>query len=105
MADQLTNRTFPADVSNIASASSAVAHVRTAAAARSLDTAPLQAVQSILDRAITSGHGGDSYARPAQFSFRPAARTPRFRRQDNHGPPRPLLGFRAPPGAGDGHGA
>jgi 3-hydroxyisobutyrate dehydrogenase-like beta-hydroxyacid dehydrogenase len=67
VAEQLTTGTFAADVSSIASAGSAVAHVHAAAAARGIDTAPLQAVQSIIDRAITSGHGGDSYARLAQL--------------------------------------
>jgi 3-hydroxyisobutyrate dehydrogenase-like beta-hydroxyacid dehydrogenase len=66
-ADQLTAGTFAAGVSSIASAGSAVAHVRDAAAARGVDTAPLQAVQSIIDRAISAGYGGDSYARLAQL--------------------------------------
>ncbi|MBM0232238.1 NAD(P)-dependent oxidoreductase [Micromonospora sp. STR1_7] len=65
-ADQLTSGTFAADVSTIASAGSAVAHVRDAAAARGVDPAPLQAVQSIIERAVAAGHGGDSYARLAQ---------------------------------------
>jgi hypothetical protein len=65
-ADQLTAGTFAADTSSIASAGSAVAHVYAAAAARGIDTAPLQAVQSIIDRAIAAGYGGDSYARLAQ---------------------------------------
>lgn len=66
-ADQLTGGTFAADVSSIASAGSAIAHVREAAAMRGVDTAPLQAVQSIIDRAIAAGYGGDSYARLAQL--------------------------------------
>ena len=37
------------------------------AAARGVDTAPLQAVQSIVDRAISAGHGDGSYARPARL--------------------------------------
>ncbi|MET8250344.1 NAD(P)-binding domain-containing protein [Micromonospora sp. NPDC005197] len=65
-ADQLTSGTFAADISTIASAGSAVAHVRDAAAARGVDPAPLEAVQSIIDRAIAAGHGGDSYARLVQ---------------------------------------
>jgi 3-hydroxyisobutyrate dehydrogenase-like beta-hydroxyacid dehydrogenase len=66
-ADQLTAGTFAADVSSIASAGSAVAHVRAAAAARGVEAAPLRAVQSIIDRAVAAGHGGDSYARLAQL--------------------------------------
>jgi 3-hydroxyisobutyrate dehydrogenase-like beta-hydroxyacid dehydrogenase len=66
-ADQLTAGSFTADVSSIASAGSAVAHVRDAAAARGIDTAPLRAVQSIIDRAVAAGHGGDGYARLAQL--------------------------------------
>ncbi|MFJ6164104.1 NAD(P)-dependent oxidoreductase [Micromonospora orduensis] len=65
-AGQLTSGTFAADVSTIASAGSAVAHVRDAAVARGVDPAPLQAVQSIIERAIAAGHGGDSYARLVQ---------------------------------------
>lgn len=66
-ADQLAAGRFPADVSSIASASSAVAHVSAAAAARGIDTTPLQAVQRIIGRAEAAGYGGDSYARLAQF--------------------------------------
>ncbi|GIH15134.1 NAD(P)-dependent oxidoreductase [Rugosimonospora africana] len=66
-ADQLAAGRFPADVSSIASANSAVAHVSAAAAARGIDTAPLEAVQRIIGRAAAAGHGGDSYARLAQF--------------------------------------
>ncbi|MEU4401213.1 NAD(P)-dependent oxidoreductase [Micromonospora orduensis] len=65
-AGQLTSGTFAADVSTIASARSAVAHVRDAAVARGVDPAPLQAVQSIIERAIAAGHGDDSYARLVQ---------------------------------------
>ncbi|MET8278676.1 NAD(P)-binding domain-containing protein [Micromonospora sp. NPDC005174] len=65
-ADQLTSGSFAADISSIASAGSAVAHVRDAAAVRGVDPAPLQAVQSIIERAIAAGHGGDSYARLAR---------------------------------------
>ncbi|WP_433128667.1 NAD(P)-dependent oxidoreductase [Micromonospora sp. CA-240977] len=65
-ANHLTSGTFTADVSTIASAGSAVAHVRDAAAARGVDPAPLQAVHSIIERAIAAGHGGDSYARLVQ---------------------------------------
>ncbi|MEV4716868.1 NAD(P)-binding domain-containing protein [Micromonospora noduli] len=65
-AEQLTSGTFTADVSSIASAGSAVTHVVDAAAARGIETAPLRAVQSIIDRAVAAGHGGDSYARLAE---------------------------------------
>ncbi|WIM93583.1 NAD(P)-binding domain-containing protein [Actinoplanes oblitus] len=65
-ADQLSTGSFSADVSSIASAGSAIAHVRAAASARDLDTAPLRAVQSIIDRAVAAGYGDDSYARLAQ---------------------------------------
>ncbi|WP_433460109.1 NAD(P)-dependent oxidoreductase [Micromonospora sp. CA-248212] len=65
-ADQLTSGAFAADISTIASAGSAIGHVRDAAAARGVDPTPLQAVQSIIERAIAAGHGGDSYARLAQ---------------------------------------
>lgn len=65
-ADQLTAGRFPADVSSIASADSAVTHVSAAATAHGIDTTPLQAVHRIIDRAIAAGHGGDSYARLAQ---------------------------------------
>jgi 3-hydroxyisobutyrate dehydrogenase-like beta-hydroxyacid dehydrogenase len=64
-ADQLAAGQFPADVSSIASAGSAVAHVSAAAAARGIDTAPLRAVQRIIGRAAAAGYGGDSYARLA----------------------------------------
>ncbi|MGW3606802.1 imine reductase family protein [Micromonospora sp. NPDC005161] len=40
-ADQLAAGRFPADVSSVASAGSAVAHVSDAAAARGIDTSPL----------------------------------------------------------------
>jgi 3-hydroxyisobutyrate dehydrogenase-like beta-hydroxyacid dehydrogenase len=73
-ADQLGAGNFAADVSSIASAGSAIAHVRAAAAARGLDTAPLEAVQSVIDRAIAAGYGDDSYARLAQ-SLTPTHRT------------------------------
>lgn len=66
-ADHLAAGRFPADVSSIGSAGSAVAHVIEAAAARGIDTTPLQALQRIIGRAITAGHGGDSYARLAQL--------------------------------------
>jgi 3-hydroxyisobutyrate dehydrogenase-like beta-hydroxyacid dehydrogenase len=66
-ADQLAAGRFPADVSSIASAASAVAHVSDAAAARGIDTTPLQAVQRIIGRAAAAGYGADSYARLAQF--------------------------------------
>jgi 3-hydroxyisobutyrate dehydrogenase-like beta-hydroxyacid dehydrogenase len=66
-ADQLAAGRFRADVSSIASAGSAVAHVRAAAAARGIDATPLQAVQEIIGRATAAGYGGDSYARLAQF--------------------------------------
>ncbi|MET8351648.1 MULTISPECIES: NAD(P)-binding domain-containing protein [unclassified Micromonospora] len=66
-ADQLAAGGFPADVSSIASAGSAVAHVIDAAAARGIDTTPLQAVQRIIGRAAAAGYGGDSYARLAQL--------------------------------------
>lgn len=66
-ADQLAAGHFPADVSSIASAGSAVAHVSAAAAARGIDTTPLRAVHGLIARATAAGHGGDSYARLAQF--------------------------------------
>ncbi|GAA5180275.1 NAD(P)-binding domain-containing protein [Rugosimonospora acidiphila] len=66
-ADQLAAGRFPADVSSIASAGSAVAHVSDAAAARGIDTTPLRAIQRIIGRAAAAGYGGDSYARLAQF--------------------------------------
>nr|BFE59496.1 NAD(P)-binding domain-containing protein [Dactylosporangium thailandense] len=66
-ADQLAVGRFPAEVSSIASAGSAVAHVSAAAAARGIDTTTLQAVQRIIGRAAAAGYGGDSYARLAQF--------------------------------------
>jgi 3-hydroxyisobutyrate dehydrogenase-like beta-hydroxyacid dehydrogenase len=66
-ADQLAAGSFPADVSSIASAGSAVAHVRDAAAGRGIDTAPLRAVQAIIERAVAAGHGDDGYARLAQL--------------------------------------
>jgi len=72
-ADQLAAGNFPAHISSIASAASAISHVRDAAAERGVDTAPLQAVQSILDRAVSAGYGNDSYARLAQ-SLAPADR-------------------------------
>ncbi|WP_307831418.1 NAD(P)-dependent oxidoreductase [Nucisporomicrobium flavum] len=62
-AGHLEAGTFPADISSIASAASAVTHVRAAATARGLDTAALRAVQALLDRAVAAGHGGDNYAR------------------------------------------
>ncbi|WP_067703661.1 NAD(P)-dependent oxidoreductase [Actinoplanes awajinensis] len=64
-AEQLTTDSFPADVSSLASAGSAVSHVIDAAAVHGLDTAPQQAVRSIIERAVAAGHGGDSYARLA----------------------------------------
>src|SRR5439155_17047951 len=66
-AGQLAERRFPGSTSSIASAGSAIAHVSDAAAARGIDTAPLRAVHAIIDRAIAAGHGGESYARLAQF--------------------------------------
>ncbi|GAA1501270.1 NAD(P)-binding domain-containing protein [Dactylosporangium maewongense] len=72
-ADQLTEGRFPADISSIASAGSAMAHVADAATARGIDAAPLRAVQRIVDRAVAAGHGGDSYARLAQLLGEPAA--------------------------------
>jgi 3-hydroxyisobutyrate dehydrogenase-like beta-hydroxyacid dehydrogenase len=67
-ADQLAVGRFPPEVSSIASAGSALAHVSAAAAAvRGIDTTPLQAVQRIIGRATAAGYGGDSYARLAQF--------------------------------------
>lgn len=70
-ADQLTAGTFTADVSSIASAGSAVAHVREAATACGVATEPLRAVQSIIERAVAAGHGGDSYARLTQVLLQP----------------------------------
>jgi 3-hydroxyisobutyrate dehydrogenase-like beta-hydroxyacid dehydrogenase len=66
-ADQLAADRFPAEVSSITSAGSAVTHVSAAAAARGIDTTPLQAIQQIIGRASAAGYGGDSYARLAQF--------------------------------------
>ena len=66
-ATQLTEKTFAADVSSIASAGSAVAHVREAAIEQGVDVGPLLALQSIIDRAIEAGYGGDSYARLAHL--------------------------------------
>lgn len=66
-AAQLAAGDFPADVSSVASAASALSHVSAAAAAHGIDTAPLEAVRRIIGRAAAAGHGGDSYARLAQF--------------------------------------
>ncbi|MFG1610790.1 NAD(P)-dependent oxidoreductase [Actinoplanes sp. NPDC049265] len=66
-AGDLTSGTFTAGISSIASAASAVAHVRAAATARGVDTGPLRAVQAIIDGAVAAGHGGDSYARLARL--------------------------------------
>ncbi|MEU7575306.1 NAD(P)-binding domain-containing protein [Micromonospora sp. NPDC049240] len=65
-AAQLAAGQFPAEVSSIASAASALSHVRAAAAVHGIDAAPLEAVHHIIDRAVAAGHGGDSYARLAQ---------------------------------------
>lgn len=65
-AAQLAAGQFPADVSSVASAASALSHVRAAAAVHGIDVAPLEAVHRIIERAVAAGHGGDSYARLAQ---------------------------------------
>lgn len=66
-ASQLVEGRFPGSTSSIASASSAITHVREAADARGIDTGPLRALQTLTDRAIAAGHGGDGYARLAQI--------------------------------------
>ncbi|WP_245716435.1 NAD(P)-dependent oxidoreductase [Micromonospora humi] len=66
-AEQLAAGRFPADVSSVASAASALSHVGAAAAAHGIDTTPLEAVRRIVGRAVAAGHGGDSYARLARF--------------------------------------
>ena len=65
-AAQLAAGQFPADVSSVASAASALSHVRAAATVHGIDAGPLEAVHRIIERAVAAGHGGDSYARLAQ---------------------------------------
>lgn len=69
-AEQLDAGAFPASTSSIASAASAIAHVRHAAEAHGIDSAPLLAMQELIDRAVAAGHGGESYARLARFVSR-----------------------------------
>ncbi|GAB3808337.1 NAD(P)-dependent oxidoreductase [Micromonospora zhanjiangensis] len=67
VAGQLAADDFSSPVNTIASAGSAIAHVRAAAAAHGLDDEPLGAVGRIVDRAVAAGHGADGYARLARF--------------------------------------
>ena len=69
-AEQLDDGAFPASTSSIASAASAIAHVRHAAEAHGIDSAALLAVQALIDRAVAAGHGGESYARLARLLSR-----------------------------------
>lgn len=62
-AQQLGQGRFPGTTSTIASAGSAITHVAEACDVHGMDTGPLRAVQSIIDRAIATGHGRDGYAR------------------------------------------
>lgn len=83
-AGQLLEGRFPGNTSSIASAGSAITHVAEASDTRGMDTGPLRAVQAIIDRAITAGHGNDGYARLAQIltpdvSDRPSGASSRAR--------------------------
>ncbi|TQL98442.1 3-hydroxyisobutyrate dehydrogenase-like beta-hydroxyacid dehydrogenase [Actinoallomurus bryophytorum] len=77
-AGQLLEGRFPGNTSSIASAGSAITHVAEASEARGMDTGPLHAVQAIIDRAITAGHGHDGYPRLAQI-LTPAGASSRAR--------------------------
>jgi 3-hydroxyisobutyrate dehydrogenase-like beta-hydroxyacid dehydrogenase len=77
-AGQLLEGRFPGNTSSIASAGSAITHVAEASDARGMDTGPLHAVQAIIDRAITAGHGHDGYPRLAQI-LTPAGASSRAR--------------------------
>ncbi|MFI5956145.1 NAD(P)-dependent oxidoreductase [Cryptosporangium sp. NPDC051539] len=72
-ADQLEANHFPGTTSNIASASSAIAHVIEAAARHDIDVSLLRALQSVTDRALANGYGNNGYARLTHVIGLPAA--------------------------------
>ncbi|MFI9639495.1 NAD(P)-dependent oxidoreductase [Micromonospora sp. NPDC051925] len=66
-ADQLAEDRFPGDRSTIASAGSGLTHVIETADAHGLDSGVLRAARSVIDGAVTAGHGEDGLARLARF--------------------------------------
>ena len=66
-AGQLSTGDFPGVPSSIGSARSALSHVRAAAAGHGIDTAALDGVWALFDRAVAAGHGGEGYARLVPF--------------------------------------
>ncbi|WP_194927158.1 NAD(P)-dependent oxidoreductase [Catenulispora pinisilvae] len=64
-AEQLEAGDFPGTRSTIASAASGIRHVTAAARAHGLDTGMLDAVHTVIDRAVAQGYGSDGLGRLA----------------------------------------
>jgi 3-hydroxyisobutyrate dehydrogenase-like beta-hydroxyacid dehydrogenase len=63
----LSTGDYPGVPSSIASARSAVSHVRASAAGHGIDTGALDGLWALFDRAVAAGHGDEGYARLVPF--------------------------------------